>query len=358
MTDILLSGATGVNWVSLAAATTFKDIPRQKFRKEVVKIGKYVKDAEGKEFEIGIDALENWVAQFQRMRKGGEMVRICSTHAGASDPDLQRGVVEDLFIDGDSLVMTCELIGKDGIEAAARNDVSIYSSPEFVGGNGSRYIRPITHIALCPDPVVTGLGEFVPLAASLNANNKAKGVSMNWTKVQKAFDVKEELTDANAEEVLLSFAKSAGETTKRLTDAQALLDKAKNLSEETKKKDKGDTKLSREVDPVTVKLLADNRKLKLDALVLGAKITPAVRDDLKAVWTDKEAIAAELSRSSDDDVFDRVIAAIAKNDPIKLKEQSGPQANVELARSMDSDKPNPLVAACEARAKAAEKSGG
>jgi len=167
--DLQLSGGTGTDWLVMASATVFESIPRQRFRKEVVRIGKYVKDATGQAFNITRDVLQNWVFQFQRMRKNGVKVPIPSTHEGASDPDKIRGVVEDLFIDGDSLVMTCELVGEDGIAAAARNDVSLGSPPDFTDGHGNQYPQPILHVALCPDPVIPGLGDFIPIAASRSA---------------------------------------------------------------------------------------------------------------------------------------------------------------------------------------------
>lgn len=352
MKDFQLSGGTGVNWVAFAAPTTFKDIPRQKFRKEVVRVGKFVKDSEGREFDFGADVLTNWVTQFQRMRKNGVKVPICSTHDGANDPDAMRGYVEDLFIEGDTLIMACELIGEDSIKAAARNDVSLGSHAEFVDGHGNTYTRPIMHIALCPDPVVPGLGEFVPLAASLNAKSRKEVDVMDYRKIQEAFGIDKEMTKESAESILLSHAKTVDELAqtciKVKADLKALMDKKKE----------GDTKLSRDVDPVTVGLLADNRKLKLEALVLAAKITPAVRDELAKDWADKEAVTLELSRDGAGiDVFDRFLNAIAKNDPVKLKEQTGPQANAELSRNTNDSKKNPLVADAEKRAKEAKDAG-
>lgn len=74
-----LNGLTGSAWISLAAATSFKDIPRQRFRKEVVRVGKYIKDFTGQEIDITRDMLNNWVVEFQRMKANGVEVKIPST---------------------------------------------------------------------------------------------------------------------------------------------------------------------------------------------------------------------------------------------------------------------------------------
>lgn len=344
MMHLQLSGSTGSNWLSLAAATVFEKIPRQRFRKEVVRIGEYIKDATGQKVDITRDVLANWVIQFQRMKANGVKIPIPSTHEGASDPDRIRGYVDDLFIDGDSLVMACTMIGEDGIKAASRNDVSLgVPELEFIDGNGVIYSQPIQHIALCPDPVVPGLGSFVPIAASRNARKEPE---MDLTKIAKAFGIAEEMTNKNAEEVLLSFAKKTSEELKGMTE------KLKKLQEF--KKEEG-TELSRkkEVDPDFVELMVDNRKMKFDSLVKGEHITPACRDALQAEFGTSERITLALSSGVDSKQFDRIMAALAKNDPVVLREQTGPQSTAELSRTGGSTGEPKVVLDAKRRAKEA-----
>lgn len=336
-----LNGSTGLDWLSLAAVTEFEKIPRQRFRKEVVRIGEYIKEDTGQVIDITKERIENWVVEFQRMKTNNVKVKITNTHDDVTNPDAIRGDVDDLFVDGDSLVMACTMIGEDGITAASRNDVSLGVPEEvFTDGNGNRYNQPIQHIALCPDPVVSGLGDFIPIAASRSAR---KVSTMDYMKIGKAFGVVEEMTDKNAEELLLSHAES---TAKKFTAMETEL---KTLQDEG-------IKLSRkkEVDPDFVNLMVDNRKLKFDALVEGAHITPACRDSLEAEFGTSEKITLALSSGVDSKQFDRIMAALTKNDPVTLREHTGPQTTAVLSRTGGSTGESKIVADAKCRAAAAK----
>ena len=136
--------------------------PVRRFLKELIKAGHYVKESDGLEFDVTPALIEHWAATFARMRANGLNVPVPSghTHDGAAN----RGWVRHLFRAGDSLYGVVDLVG-DGIPMAATNDVSIYAVPEFTDGHGNRYRWPILHVALCTDPVVPGLGGFLPIAA-------------------------------------------------------------------------------------------------------------------------------------------------------------------------------------------------
>ncbi len=140
--------------------------PVRRFLKELIKAGHYVKEADGLEFDVTPMLLEHWAATFARMRANGLNVPVPSghTHDGAAN----RGWVRHLFRAGDSLYGVVDLVG-DGIPMAATNDVSIYAVPEFTDGHGNRYRWPILHVALCTDPVVPGLGGFLPIAAAIDS---------------------------------------------------------------------------------------------------------------------------------------------------------------------------------------------
>ena len=68
--------------------------------------------------------------------------------------------------DDGTLDAVMEIFGEDGFKAVETNDVSIYVPPTYTDGKGVTYKRPITHVAVCPDPVLPGLGKFERLAAS------------------------------------------------------------------------------------------------------------------------------------------------------------------------------------------------
>lgn len=138
----------------------------QRFRKRLIGIGHFVKPADNIEFDVTRRTLEHFAEQFRRMKANGVQVPVPDGHKNAGSADHNRGYVEDMFIEGDSLVGVLRMIGPDAIAAAQRCDVSIFAPPVLIDGRGNRYERPIEHVALCTDPVVPGLGEFIPLAAS------------------------------------------------------------------------------------------------------------------------------------------------------------------------------------------------
>lgn len=292
-------------------------------------MGTYVKDSEDLEFEVTRDTLDHWVERFAEMKANGVRVPIPNTHSGAGDADENRGYVDDIFIEGDTLVMACEMIGEDGIAAAAKSDVSIYSPAEVVDGKGVKYERPIEHVALCTDPVVPGLGEFIPLAASL----RVKEQEMDLEKIKKALGIEEDVTDDNVEELVLS--KHA-----------AMTEELKKLGEEFVAFKASATKETTKPDEALVSLSADNRKMKLEGLVAAAKITPAVRDKLAKIFVDTEPLTLALSNGTASQ-FDAIFEALKENDPVQLKERTGQQ--VELSSSM-SPKMNALEADAKRRA--------
>lgn len=313
-------------FIRIQASTVVNGTPAQRFHKPIMRVGEFHK--EDQIFEVTSKTLNHWVDTFQTMKKNGVKVSIPNEHSGEGDPEKNHGWVEDMFVDNDELVMVCDIIGESSIAATAKSDVSIKSPLEFIDGNGVKYTRPIVHVAMCTDPVVTGLGEFVPIAAS-----KEKVLEMDWKNLQKGLSFKDGLTDESASELILNHVKG-------------LNDKIAKL--------KADMKASTEkkVDPLLVKLASDNRGMKLSALVASARITPATKEKLYAIYADVESLTLELSTGAVNQ-FDELIVALAENDPVKLKEQTGPQTLILSDESKGKDE-NFLLADAKARRKAAE----
>lgn len=318
--------------------------PVQRFRKEIMRIGEYVKGE--MEFDITSEVMQHWVVMFAQMKANGIKVPIPNKHDTSGDPDKNRGWVVDMFVDNDALVMICDLIGDDAIKAASRCDVSIFSPSEFKDGKGHIYKQPITHVALVTDPAIPGLGEFVSIAASREWENK----TMKWDNIGKALGIKDGLNAETAEKLIcasVASSKEVAESQDKLVKAQA--DELKTLKAAPKDPPKNEPAVP---DAMLLSLAKDNRTMKLDALVEAARITPAVRDKLAEQFIGKDCAALSLSlQHGTSGVFDEVVAALADNNVVELKTKSGPQL-LKLNRE-DGKAPNVIVEDAERRAKAA-----
>jgi len=165
--------ATPIGPLESAPADNGQSIPQRRFKKEVVRVGRYAKMSAGEDFQITRAHLDNWITQFGRMKANGVRVPIPDQHANHGSATRNMGWVDSLWIEGDTLWMACTIIGEDAVNAVARSDVSLQSPPRLVDGKGNVYMQPIEHVALCTNPVVPGLGDFIPLSLSRAARTTA-----------------------------------------------------------------------------------------------------------------------------------------------------------------------------------------
>lgn len=331
------------------------DQPKRAYRKTIARCGDYVND--GVPFTITQKLLDHWVTQFSLMHERGIKVPIVNTHDGTGDPDQLRGDVRTVYRDGDELVMTCEMIGEDAIMAASRCDVSIRSPISQEDGLGNTYIRPIEDIALCPNPVIPGMGCFVPIAIAASL----KGKDMNWTDIAKAIGVDDKMTDANAQEKIVAAFKSRDTTLLSLvqkglgTDdpltvdnvVKTIADRRKALVDGAKK---GDAK---EVDPMLLSLSRENGENKLAALVSASRITPATMKTLAERFLTDDALKLSIGAGRGLADLDFIAEVFQQNDPIELsKGRSRNQTTHKLDDPLKAGgEKDVLLSTCEARGK-------
>lgn len=328
----LLSNKLGATFVPFSAAVKDTEgVPRQKFTKGVVKVGKFVKDSTKQQFEVTDELLENVIKQFSRMKANGVKVPMPNMHHNDGNPKENMGYVESFFIKGDELCMTCELIGTEAIEAAAKSDVSIKIESEWTDGSSNVYDRPCVHVAMVTDPVVTGLGEFVAIAASM------RGKKMDFEAIKKALGIDEAMTEENAQALILSAGEKHTAKVKELEGKVSELGKEKETIEASlKDRDKKPVP-----DKTLVMLSQDNLDLKLKALVEGAKLTPAAKDKFVAEFGTTEAITLSLQADRAETVG-KFIEILLINDPVKLKEISAAQVTT-LSHSVHDDKDDKML---------------
>jgi hypothetical protein len=253
-----------------------------------------------------------------------------------------------MFREENSLVAILDLVGEDGPTLALTSDVSIFSPPSLVDGKGNKYIRPITHVALCTDPVIPGLKGFETIAASMKSLNDSKEINSmeNMKKIATVLGMKieelgEDVTKAG-EAIVLSIKGKL----------EALATATHQVTDVTKEKETLALSMQpRAVDPLLITLAKENRVTKLAALVASAKITPAVKDKLTALYATDEVLKLSLSKGGDN--FDNLALAIAENDPVKLGEQTAAQALI-LSKNKGEEK-NALTAEIDNRVEAQKK---
>lgn len=356
-------------------------VPAQRYKKDVIRLGQYIKVSDGLTFAVTPLSLSNWVMQFHHMQENGVKVPIPNGHKNAGNSKENMGWVDKLWVEDGTLWMACTLIGEDAIVTAKRSDVSLHSPPSVIDGKGNAYQRPIAHVALCPDPVVPGLGDFIPLAASMSVHLQ-EGPAMDILKYLQelgalvGLDPATMTDEATAAKMLAEAVAALVEKNAADADGDAEVGPdGKPVIPASSKPSGTDGKLKEETltrkfagtfsddgkpNPMVVKLMAEGRQMKIDRLVEMNKITAAVAKDLtdQFIGKDGAAVNLALSNGSDGSDFDLMVAAFEKNEPVEPGEKTGAQGGKSMTLSdgnKGDDKPNALVADAERQAKEAKE---
>lgn len=247
-------------------------IPTRKYTKEIMRVGKYRKG--NTEFVVDEALLAHWKDTFSRMKFSGTKIPVPSTHT--SDPEANRGWVREMALseDGKSLIATIEAIGDDAVAQVARNDVSIYSPAEYIDSKGTKWCRPIMHVALTTQPVVGGMQEAI--AASEDSGKF------------------------------------------RLDGVEVL--ELEQEQEQEQPVERTRTRTAPSCDPKVFQLSQDNTKMRLDVLVHDGRISPAVASKLQALITEEYVMSNSLDISAVLDILgeNKVLATGASSKPQTL----------------------------------------
>lgn len=143
---------------------------------------------------------------------------------------------------------------------------------------------------------------------------------------------------------LKKIAKALGLEGDEQTEELVLSAIEKVKSPETK------TELSQNVTDPVVKLVSENRELKLSNLVKAGLITPAVKDVITAKYVETKALTLSME-SKVDDGFDLLYEVLKQNKTVSLDEQSGVQS-LELS-NQQKEQPNAMQKVVTKKRKAA-----
>jgi hypothetical protein len=367
------------------------------YLKELVHVGDFQKkDADGElNFSIDDDLLRHWKNTFDKMLEEGVDVPLPVEHT--SDPEANRGKIVGMRLGWNrrgerALFGIVQFRDEDAAKLANSTDVSIYVPPDFTSGNGTRYERPIRHVALTTQPVIPGLDKFKTIAASfvpgglsqmtpanLNEATTMVGVSPALQKIAQAMGIVAQDTgddnDAVSAAIVDNFHKlqkvnnGLRASIKSLkmalaeidddevrghkpgqADAEGYEDDGEMSLEDNpfldpEDEDVGESlRIKRQLDQVGGTqnvppglrasfgpILRENRERQLTDLVREGCIDRAVAADLYKQYCSDHIIALSLAHAAPNDDFHTLIATLKKNSRRPMHEQTGPQADRALA---------------------------
>lgn len=357
--------------VDLVSQTESPDgIKRARLKKEIARVGSYVHPDTGRAFEITDGMCRNFVAQFHLMQINGVAVPFQRGHNIEDDTARNTlGTVYDMAYENGSLFGFVEVIGAEAIEEALRNDVSIFSPPEWMDGKGNVYRGAVVHVALHPYPVLPGLGGWQMIAACHRGGRAAArkaGVSASRINGGDAVDLEKmkalaavlgiENTDAMTEENALEMISEAAKALKaQIDDLSAKSDQAAQALEAAK------TEAARlaegvkepELPEAMLELGRDHRNTKIDALVEAGKLKPSCADAVRKRFAQGDGLKLSLGKGRED--FNFWLGILGENEIVDLKDKSGAQILRLAQHGAETLDDNPLVRSAKKMADARSK---
>jgi len=321
------------------------------FEKEHAYVGRFQKGDEP-EFELTEEAIRHFAKESQRYIDNGNQCNLPVEHT--TDPEKNRGKNLKWYAKHDSkgrlgLFSLTEFRDAEAAKLARTAQTSIYCPPKHKDGAKNEYVRAVRHVALTDYPVIPGLDNFTPIAASLvepvsNHSNPSKNKKETTMPIKSlAANIGLQLS----EDVLKDEELTLSEVEKTIKGLQSQI---LELSEYKKK----NPPVTPPADPVRVSksqiaMLRENRELKLSQLVKEGKILTCVAKKLESTFCGEQALSLCLSEDAEDN-FNVVVDALRDNDPIKLSEVTGPQAR-DMSKLLDAGT-NPMIANAKKRAAA------
>ena len=330
-------GLASSGWIGVGPSSrSADDQPVQLFVKEVIKAGRYVDPRSKKPFEVSTSMLDAWEQNFERMLKAGHKVFVPEGHT--SEPSKNRGWVDSLYRDGDSLMSRIALVG-DAAKLVSTNDVSVYAVDQFTDGAGNKYEWPILHVALTPTPVVPGLRPFEKIAASFDGHDAETLVfaRSEGDPPMEGIQKVAQLLGINTEGMSPEQVEEAVRT--KLEEIDAILNPEKPDEGDPGKPQAPPSKVPDAIaasHPTLIKLAAKNREHEIQSLVTEGRISKAVGDKLRKTWIGKDQAELKLSMDEHSEAtFEQTIAALRENPSVY--KVSGPKT-LALAREEVSSK--------------------
>jgi hypothetical protein len=318
--------------MSKAACINFHSEPAiiagKKFRKDIMRVGKFYNHTESGEevtYDVTPERLQNWVTQFEAMKKAGVKVPVPTGHN--SDTAGNNGWVDKLEVDGDRLVAEMS-IADDKKDIVQRADVSIFAPEEVVDGEGNVYPGAISHVAMVSEPLVSKLGDFQPIAASripvYSTNSSSQILAELNSKVIEKDAVIAELKklDNERSKINVEITAKLELSHKELEGIKAQLQKSQE-----------ELVAERQVVPENEKeMKAQLLAIDTERLLKAGRIDPKSKNKLDILMKDLICYRRNYS------IVEKVIAILNANIPVQFGQRTGKQG-VSPVSHMPSEDP-------------------
>ena len=313
LTPALTLGQGYPEHIEIVSGGQAKKVPCAYFWKDVIAVGKYVHPATKQELSVDAKRIDGWVEKFNRMRAAGVEFPTPADHSSGAKDNL--GFVLDAKRNGDRLSLLHQAIGEDAAMIAVRNRASLCIEPEYHDEKGNKWEDVFTHSAYTPNPVITGMGSFVPFAASrgpqtetpiyyLSAEER-NPMNLDFKALREALGAAADIPDEKLPDLAATRITTLG------TDGKAALARATAAEKERDTLKDQNIELSRKVEggkpdkPRASELMWLGRTLvaaRKEAVESGA-VTPAIADKAEQRYMSKpiELGKLTLSRAVEDD---------------------------------------------------------
>jgi len=289
------------------------------YKKDAIRVGNYVHPVTGQKVDVPASRLSHWVQEFKRMTSNGINIPIRDGHRGKA-----LGWIDDMMEDGTQLDAVHNFPDQEGVTTAKRyRGVSIGVKPIYKDCFGNIYKDVIDHIALTPEPVITGQGDFIALS------REDEGTQTDAA-ADGAGATNEELSMEWLNEALSLPADATEDQLKQAIDALKAPKAEDKPAEEPKAEMSLELALSRRETAV----------VRLDRMQETGKITPAARKVIEENFLGSADSPNTVCLSRDEDapsMVDTMIKVIEENsvavNPGEKTPAQLPEGSAELSRT-------------------------
>lgn len=279
-----------------------KEVPVAYFWKDSIQAGQYVHPGTQQKLSVDAARIDGWVDKFHQMRAAGIEIPTPIDHSDKAKDNL--GFVVDAKRTGDRLSLLHQVIGEDAAMTALRNRCSLCIEPDYVDERGKSWGDAFTHSAFTPVPVVSGMGSFVPFAASRDRQSETPifylsadsgGPEMDYKILREILGVAADVPDDKLLDQVKVLKTTAATATANLSRAETAEGKVSELTAKV-------TTLSRTPtapDPEMLRDRCENTRDKINLSMAKGDLPKIVADKLLATIPEDKPNVFMLSRSDD-----------------------------------------------------------